>query len=178
MDTQCLVGRTGRSDFGRGLRLHLQPVFFDPSIKRGAGDSQDPCRLELVAVRVKENVADMVSLDVLERAQADGGESQPRVLDRFGKVAGPDDLPGGEDRGPLDDMLQLPDVSWPVIAAKELLRTRRERARRTPQLVVIATKEVLREKRDVLRPLPQGGKPQGHPVQPVIKVGAKRPFLD
>ena len=63
-------------------------------------------------------------------------------------------------KGPLDDVVQLPDIAWPAVGQKGLLEGLAKQLRGS-LLAVQAQQDVLGQGQDILRPLPQGRKCTG-----------------
>ncbi len=95
-----------------------------------------------------------------------------------GEDVGGDQVAPGEDGGPLNDVLQFPDVAGPAVVLEGLESLRREPADILPDAAGVLGEKVERQGLDVLAPLPQGGEGDGDDVEPVVEVFPEAPGLD
>ena len=84
--------------------------------------------------------------------------------------------PGGEQRDPLHDVPQFPDVAGPAVPQQSLTRGLRQGGRRAV-LGRSGTQQLRGEGFDVLRALPQRRNRTFKDVQPVVQIFAERPGL-
>src|SRR5262249_4742018 len=93
---------------------------------------------------------------------------QPRLVDRK-------HLTGTQDHGPLDHVLQLPDVAGPVVGLQQIQRLLVDRADALARAGGVSPHEVLHQHQDVISPLSRGRYLDGKHVDPIEQTLAKGP---
>src|SRR6266478_3861505 len=93
--------------------------------------------------------------------------SEPSPID-------PERVAVAKDHGPLDDVLELANVSRPMIGLEQLQRVLVDSADVLLGLLRIALHEVLDQHRNVFSPFPKSGEVDREDVQAIEEVGAKR----
>src|SRR5215218_3224836 len=78
-----------------------------------------------------------------------------------------------EDHHPLDHVLQLPDVPWPLVNGEQVPELVGNRPQRTVVLPRISRDEEVRERGDFIAALAQGWNGELDDLEPVIKVLAE-----
>ena len=81
--------------------------------------------------------------------------------------------PSAEDDGPLEEVLQLADVSRKAVCREAFERRGREAGPRAPESPGDLAEEMVGEEREVLHPLPERGDVDRNRVQPVEEIGAE-----
>src|SRR5215469_10738333 len=81
-------------------------------------------------------------------------------------------------RGPLDGILQFPNVAWPVIRGQDLHSLLCNLERETGLCACFILQKRSNQQRNVLTSLPQAWQLDGDDVQAVIQILAESSFFD
>src|SRR5438552_7225771 len=163
----------------------LDPVFSHLPPESRAGDPERLGRPGRVPGQADQDAADMLRLELREGHRLGVGEGIALTEQRhlflakgLGKVEGAD-LPALRQRhGPLDRILQLPDVARVIVAHQVILRPLAEPPHASSQPPRDALADITREKRDILAPFPKRGELDLEDAEPVVEVLAELPLLE
>jgi len=173
------AGRFDRGGLDRLLVRAAEPEFLDPVADLVAREPKELPRARLIAPRSLQRLGKEVALEPLQ-VEAAGGQREyarrRRLLVEVEEIVAPQEIAFAEEHGALDHVLELPDVSGPVVrlevgerAFGEPAHVLSERRRERPE-------EGVGQGPNVFRALPQRRHPNEDRAQPVVEIGPERAF--
>src|SRR5574342_967235 len=158
---------SGTADDAELLHAGLESRSLEAQDPGGAAVPADP------PPGLLERRDDVLALDVLEAPQRPPRAATGRRRQEVGKL---EPALGGENHGPLDDVLQLAYVPGPAVGGQPVQDVRTQGAHGLPHLRRVEHGEMPGETRDILPPLSQGREIDREDVEAVVKVRAEAPL--
>src|SRR5215831_13733327 len=153
------------------LSALLEPIGFQTSIQRAAGNSEQLGRLADVSVALSERPLDQEALRLLERHLLEVARRLRAWAQR--QIAGSQVVATGQERGSFHGVLQLPDIARPAVLQKRPQCLVGKSQPASPILARLAVENGARQRHDVVAPVAQRRQLELDGVEPVEQVLAK-----